>query len=406
MSHQCSVLVVSPTNQVLLLHRVKTSTAFPSAHVFPGGNVSAYHDGVVPPPEHPGRHVDGPAYRLAAIRETFEESGILLARDISGRLLELSDAERESGRKDIHQSKISFPQWLSQRRGTPDTAASLIPYTRWVTPTNVPKRFTTQMYIYFLPVAGSSQQQNVGPLPSSSEAVIPTPTSDGGIEHTAARFLPPSTWLELARSGEVIMFPPQFFLLHFMAQFLNLTAPSKSSSGHLEEQRQKLRDFVKQQEFGDACISPVAIGGLYGNGRSVLRLDSPGPELKGRDRKGVKDWVVGVEFRKEGPRKLEIQLTKDFQSINIALEQSNERGELVDLYVPRKCSATNRIIKAKDHASVQISVGKVDENGRYTGENQTYALCGFVRAMGESDDALNRLVQKDGFLKNVWSASR
>jgi small subunit ribosomal protein S21e len=75
-------------------------------------------------------------------------------------------------------------------------------------------------------------------------------------------------------------------------------------------------------------------------------------------------------------------------------------------YVPRKCSATNRIIKAKDHASVQISIGKVDENGRYTGENQVYALCGFVRAMGESDDSLNRLAQRDGFLKGVWSASR
>ncbi|WPH01661.1 40S ribosomal protein S21 [Acrodontium crateriforme] len=84
----------------------------------------------------------------------------------------------------------------------------------------------------------------------------------------------------------------------------------------------------------------------------------------------------------------------------------NERGELVDLYVPRKCSATNRIIKAKDHASVQLSVGKVDENGRYTGENQVYALSGFVRAMGESDDSINRLTQRDGFLKGVWSASR
>jgi len=84
----------------------------------------------------------------------------------------------------------------------------------------------------------------------------------------------------------------------------------------------------------------------------------------------------------------------------------NERGELVDLYVPRKCSATNRIIQAKDHASVQISLAKVDESGRYTGENHTFALSGFVRAMGESDDALNRLAQRDGFLKNVWSGSR
>jgi len=26
--------------------------------------------------------------------------------------------------------------------------------------------------------------------------------------------------------------------------------------------------------------------------------------------------------------------------------------------------------------------------------------------MGESDDALNRLAQRDGLLKNVWSAQR
>ncbi|KAJ6092678.1 40S ribosomal protein S21 [Penicillium sp. IBT 16267x] len=86
-------------------------------------------------------------------------------------------------------------------------------------------------------------------------------------------------------------------------------------------------------------------------------------------------------------------------------KMENEKGEIVDLYVPRKCSATNRIIKANDHASVQISVGKVDENGRYTGENNTYALCGFIRARGESDDSFNRLAQRDGYLKNVWSAS-
>ncbi|KAH0602310.1 uncharacterized protein H6S33_009828 [Morchella sextelata] len=66
----------------------------------------------------------------------------------------------------------------------------------------------------------------------------------------------------------------------------------------------------------------------------------------------------------------------------------NDKGELVDLYVP----------------AMQISVGKVDETGRYTGENITYALCGFVRSMGESDDSLNRLAQRDGLLKNVWSA--
>ncbi|CAG8474602.1 15156_t:CDS:2 [Funneliformis caledonium] len=84
----------------------------------------------------------------------------------------------------------------------------------------------------------------------------------------------------------------------------------------------------------------------------------------------------------------------------------NEEGLQVDLYQPRKCSATNRLITAKDHASVQINVGEVDENGHYTGKYVTYALCGFVRCSGESDDSLNRLAAKDGFLKNVWSAQR
>ncbi|KAI2640951.1 ribosomal protein S21e [Xylaria nigripes] len=85
----------------------------------------------------------------------------------------------------------------------------------------------------------------------------------------------------------------------------------------------------------------------------------------------------------------------------------NDRGELVDLYVPRKCSATGRLIKATDHASVQISVVKVDESGKQIpGENHVYALSGFVRAMGEGDDAFNRVAQKDGLLKNVWSPNR
>ena len=37
----------------------------------------------------------------------------------------------------------------------------------------------------------------------------------------------------------------------------------------------------------------------------------------------------------------------------------NDAGEYVDLYVPRKCSTSNRIIHAKDHASIQINVAEV-----------------------------------------------
>ena len=31
----------------------------------------------------------------------------------------------------------------------------------------------------------------------------------------------------------------------------------------------------------------------------------------------------------------------------------------MDIYIPRKCSATNRLITAKDHASVQIEIAEV-----------------------------------------------
>ncbi|GME69378.1 unnamed protein product [[Candida] boidinii] len=85
----------------------------------------------------------------------------------------------------------------------------------------------------------------------------------------------------------------------------------------------------------------------------------------------------------------------------------NDKGELVELYIPRKCSATNRIIKAKDHASVQINVAQVDEEGRaIPNEHITYALSGYVRSRGEADDSLNRLAETDGLIKGVWSYSR
>nr|ABK24116.1 unknown [Picea sitchensis] len=58
----------------------------------------------------------------------------------------------------------------------------------------------------------------------------------------------------------------------------------------------------------------------------------------------------------------------------------NEEGQNIDLYIPRKCSATNRLITSKDHASVQLNIGHLDENGIYTGQFTTFALSGFVRA--------------------------
>jgi 8-oxo-dGTP pyrophosphatase MutT (NUDIX family) len=84
--------------------------------------VSAKHDGIVPDPQDLKRHVDGRPYRLAAIRETFEESGILLAKNPrTGDLVTIEESERESARKAIHRGDISFPEFVKQKGGVPDT---------------------------------------------------------------------------------------------------------------------------------------------------------------------------------------------------------------------------------------------------------------------------------------------
>lgn len=62
-------------------------------------------------------------------------------------------------------------------------------------------------------------------------------------------------------------------------------------------------------------------------------------------------------------------------------------------------SASNRIIHAKDHASVQLNLVDVDPNtGAMTGSSKVYAICGAIRMMGESDDCIGRLAKKDGLL--------
>ncbi|OMP86525.1 putative nudix hydrolase 7 [Diplodia seriata] len=339
-----SILLLSPTNEVLLLHRVQTSSSFPSAHVFPGGNCEAFHDGEVPA-DVDARHADGPAYRWAAVRECFEESGILLARregeEGECRLARVEAGEMERARKEVHAGTRRFGDVLAEWGVTPDVD-NLVPFTRWVTPTNVPKRFTTQMYLYLMPLAAAAAREGNNPsLPldhdHDHEAVIPLPTPDGGVEHTAARFAPAHAWLDAARAGDIILFPPQFFLLHLVAQHMIkpspppphppfssfCPSPSSSSSSSpsssqqqeqqhslLQSQRASLLSFVREGRWGEKCISPSVVGGgrRRSDGRLVLALDKPGPELEGSGREGVRDHVVLVDFRKEGPRRVEVGL--------------------------------------------------------------------------------------------------
>lgn len=328
---------------MLLLHRVRTSTSFPSAHVFPGGNLSSFHEGPVPDADSSSRHIDGEAYRLAAVRETFEESGILLARRRDGgAVLNVPADVREDGRKKVHSGDVKFRDWVNSLGGVPDLGISqsppqvvthessvysnippdnLLPFTRWVTPTNMPKRFTTQMYLYMLPLSPSPTD----PTNPEQETVVQSPTHDGGLEHTAATFDTVSAWLEKQRTGSIILFPPQAYLLTLLFQFLT-DAPHSSSAARSQEhyttQRQAIISFLSKTPtspdgvkphpsalipWAEKAMSPTALFTLPGDGRLVLGLEKPGAELVGDGRGGDPDRFVLVDFRKEGPRRVEVR---------------------------------------------------------------------------------------------------
>lgn len=92
--------------------------------MFPGGNLDAFHDGEIPPRDARERHEDGPAYRLGAIRECFEETGILLATkkgsDDTSTLINVSSADREAARKKVHGNQARFSEWVDSVGGVPD----------------------------------------------------------------------------------------------------------------------------------------------------------------------------------------------------------------------------------------------------------------------------------------------
>lgn len=303
-SPSASVILISGSNKILLLHRKKTSSSFPSAHVFPGGNLDPA-DGEIPPSAtNPARHQDSLAYRTAAVRELFEESGVLLAREKGepGQpLLSLDPDTRLAGRDDVHAGKVSLQDWLKRQSSTAvlDTEP-LIPFTHWITPTNVPKRFTTQMYVYFVPV--TDRRRNL--LATADQVETMTP-----------EWLKASTWTKRADSGEIILFPPQYILLHLIAEFLDKADDPAEGRDVPEEERERrreqLRKFMLEDRspvpWTDKFISPQPMKQKWHDGRNVLALDKQGPELRDSNLKGDTSRVVLVRFSKEGPREVEVR---------------------------------------------------------------------------------------------------
>lgn len=115
----------------------------PGAHVFPGGSLHAEDE----------RHAD--TYRAAAIREVFEELGILLARGRHG-FAKAADCERVRWRL---QHGVSFSMALTEAGLTP-AFDRLAYFANVITPVLLSRRFDTRFYLSRLPAG-----QEVHPQP-------------------------------------------------------------------------------------------------------------------------------------------------------------------------------------------------------------------------------------------------
>ena len=104
-----------------------------------------------------GVPANGLDYWLAAVRECFEECGLLYARGADGRpahLDTLSADERRALRHALHAGEQDLVA-LSQRFGVTLDAGALTYLSHWITPPGRPKRFDTR---FFVAVAPTGQQ--------------------------------------------------------------------------------------------------------------------------------------------------------------------------------------------------------------------------------------------------------
>merc|ERR1712124_63815 len=106
---------------------------------------------------------------------------------------------------------------------------------------------------------------------------------------------------------------------------------------------------------------------------------------------GISVLKVTAEEKMSNLVNTEFSLTK-MQSMK------NVQGDDVDLYVPRKCSATSRILNPQDKSSIQLNIPKVDADGRIIPDEfeAFIAISGYVRNKGRSDQEIEKILIAKG----------
>lgn len=205
--------------EVFMLRRTLSAVFASGMYVFPGGRLDDIDSGVEMEVVCDGLGdarasellkvpAGGLAYWVAAIRECFEEAGVLLARSIdTGEVVRFDDpkvaARFAAARAGIYDSSLNLVQ-LCEAEGLRLTTDAIHYTAHWVTPIGERRRFDTR---FFLARAPQAQE----------------PLHDDG-ETIASLWTSPADALAREQSGELLMLPPTISCLQFLAEYATADA--------------------------------------------------------------------------------------------------------------------------------------------------------------------------------------
>ena len=224
---------------VFMVRRHQGTAFMGGAFVFPGGRVDA-SDRDTPDdrwcdetalaaarfPDLPADEAIG--YHVAAIRELFEEAGVLLARDGGGHFVSLTGADAHSRfakyRKELHAERCTLRDVVEQE-GLRLALDALVPWAHWVTPAmETTRRFDTR---FFLTRAPERQ------APAHDET-----------ETTAGVWISAPAAIARSKADEIMLPPPTWTTLRELEPFASVEAALTHAKGRPIVRREPM--FLEQ----------------------------------------------------------------------------------------------------------------------------------------------------------------
>jgi 8-oxo-dGTP pyrophosphatase MutT (NUDIX family) len=182
--------------EVFMMRRQLTMSFGAGMHVFPGG--------VVDVADRVGR-TPAQARVVAAVRETFEECGVVLA---SGTITEPDLLETD--RVALIEHRATLDEVFERHRLQPADRA-LRPWARWITPEFEPRRYDTMFYVALAP-------------PDNDARYL-------GGESDTAEWVTPSDALDSQRAGRWLLMPPTEHTLRELAEYGSAEAVFAAAEG-------------------------------------------------------------------------------------------------------------------------------------------------------------------------------